>query len=110
MEEEKTMNKLLIAISLAVFLSGCASPQVVQVRQSGDKKLTCEEIADEIFDAEQFLKKARNAKGVTGTNAAAVIFFWPALLATYANASEATEAAQGRIDYLLRLADKKDCD
>ena len=104
------MNKPLVATSLAVFLSGCASPEVVQTRQPGDKKLTCDEIADEIFDAEQFERKARGEKGVTGTNAAALIFFWPALLVTYSNAGDAIEAAQNRINYLYRLADKKDCD
>ena len=104
------MKNILVAISLAVFLSGCATPEVVQVRKSGDKTLTCEEIADEIFEAETFQKKARKEKGVTGTNAAALLFFWPALLFTYSNAGDAIEAAQERINNLHRLGDKKDCD
>ena len=98
-----------IAIISCFILSGCATPDVVKVRQLGDKKLTCEQIEEEIIDAEGFMEKARDEKGVTGTNAVAVVFFWPALIATYYNAEEAIEAAEDRMEYLHGLADKKDC-
>ena len=48
-------------------------------------------------------------KGVTGTNVAAAIFFWPAMFVTYGNANDAIDAAKDRKDYLIRLADKKGC-
>ena len=102
-------KNLILIFGLASILMGCATPDVISVRQAGDKELTCEQITDEIADAETFKQKARDAKGVTGTNAAALVFFWPALLATYANAEEAIDAAQDRIDFLYGLGDDKGC-
>lgn len=102
-------KNLFLTFGLALILGGCATPDVINVRQAGDKALTCEQITEEIADAETFKEKARDAKGVTGTNAAALVFFWPALLATYANAEEAIDAAQDRIDFLYGLGDDKGC-
>lgn len=103
------MIKIFLTMFLITFFAGCASPEVVQVRQLGDKDLSCGQIAGEMADAKKFLKEARDAKGVTGTNAAAVLFFWPALLATYSNASEAIDAANERIDHLHNLSEQKGC-
>ena len=102
-------KNLLLTFGLTLILGGCATPDVINVRQAGDKALTCEQITEEIADAETFMQKARDAKGVTGTNAAALVFFWPALLATYANSEEAIDAAQDRIDFLYGLGDDKGC-
>ncbi len=40
---------------------------------------------------------------------AAVLFFWPALLMTYANVEEATEAGQDCQKHLQRIAADKGC-
>lgn len=97
------------AMLLATFLSACATPEVVQTRQVGDRQLSCAELRDALLDAEEFGRRARAEKGVTGTNVAAAAFFWPALIATYANAEEAESAARERQDNLIRLADAKGC-
>ena len=103
-------NILMFLLLLPAFLAvGCATPHVVQESKLSDKNLDCEDLEDEIVRAEKFEEKARDEKGVTGTNAAAVIFFWPALIATYANAGEAIDAAQERIVHLQKLHRKKDC-
>ena len=47
---------------------------------------------------------------MTGTNVAAGLLFWPALLVTYSNVGEAIDAAKDRKERLVRLADKKNCD
>ncbi len=93
-----------------IILAGCATPHVVNVRQAGDKKLSCEELEEQIEDANRFERKARGEKGVTGTNVAAAVFFWPGLLATYSNAEDAIDAAQERRHYLMRIHEKKGCD
>ena len=103
------MKKSLLVVFLIVFLSGCATPEVVQIRKATDNKLSCVELKYEISEAEDYLSRARKAKGLTGTNAAAVLFFWPALIGTYMNAGEAIDAAQARIKHLHSLNDKKDC-
>ena len=102
------MNKTII-LPLLALLSACASPEVVSERQVGDSSLTCSEIKSEIREAEKFEDRARSEKGVTGTNVAAALFFWPAMLVTYSNAEEAIEAAEDRADFLMKLADSKKC-
>lgn len=103
------VQAIMLSASL-VILVGCATPDVVDVRQVGDKKLSCEELKEQIEDAKRFEKKARDEKGVTGTNVAAAVFFWPGLLATYANVDEAIDAAQERERHLTKIYEKKGCD
>ena len=100
----------LIAVILSfVLMVGCATPRVIDERRVGDRALSCSQIKDEIYDAERFADKAKDEQRVTGTNVAAAILFWPALLVTYSNVQEALGAATDRKEYLVRLADKKDC-
>jgi len=103
------MKIKVASITLLALLAACATPEVVSERQAGDSSLTCSQISAEIQEAEKFKKDARDEKGVTGTNVAAGLLFWPALLVTYSNAEEAIEAADDRQDYLLELADSKGC-
>ena len=102
------MRKYL-SIPIIALLSACASPEVVSERQVGDSALSCSEIKSELREAEKFKDRARSEKGVTGTNVAAALFFWPAMLVTYSNAEEAIRAAEGRTDFLMDLADRKKC-
>lgn len=103
------MNKVVMSVAAAFLLTACANPKVIDERKVGDDKLSCSQIKDQIAEAEKFQDKASKEKGVTGTNVAAAIFFWPAMLVTYGNANDAIDAAKDRKDYLVRLADKKGC-
>ena len=102
------MRKYL-SIPIIALLSACASPEVVSERQVGDSALSCSEIKSELREADKFKDRARSEKGVTGTNVAAALFFWPAMLVTYSNAEEAIRAAEDRTDFLMDLADRKKC-
>ncbi len=103
-------NALLgIALTLGFLVSACATPKVVNVQKIGDEDLNCQQIREQFAEAQDFEKKARREKGATGTNVAAAVFFWPALLATYSNIDEAVNAARDRQDRLQKLAAKKDC-
>ena len=103
---KKTMLYLLIA---GFVLSGCATPHVVDEKQLSDEELSCAQLLDEIAEAKDFEEDARDEKGVTGTNTAAVLFFWPALFATYANVEEAIDAAEERQKHLKKIYKNKDC-
>jgi hypothetical protein len=103
------MKKTISTVILLLALSACATPEVITERQVGDSGLNCSQIAAEIQEAETFKKDARSEKGVTGTNIAAGLLFWPALLVTYSNSEEAIQAAGDRQDYLQNLADSKGC-
>ncbi|MGI9337570.1 MAG: hypothetical protein ACR2P4_03570 [Gammaproteobacteria bacterium] len=104
------MKKKLAIVALAAILSGaCATPHVVEEQKISDADLSCNGLADAIAEAERFKDKARDEKGVTGTNVVAGLFFWPAIIGTYANANEAIEAADDRKRHLQQLREKKDC-
>ena len=97
------------ALTLGFLVSACATPHVVSVHKIGDEKLSCEQIKEQFAEAQNFEKNARKEKGATGTNVAAVVFFWPALFATYTNIEEAVSAAKDRQEHLAKIAAKKDC-
>lgn len=74
-----------------------------------DRDLSCNSLVLEMAEAKRFEREARDAKGITGTNVAAAVLFWPALLGTYSNADDAIEAAKDRQRYLETLHKEKEC-
>lgn len=102
------MKKLLIII-VAKFLMGCASPNIVATNQIGDSSLNCAGLKKAYQEAAEFEENARRDRRVTGKNIAAAVFFWPALLATYANTEEAINAAIDRQKNLMNIANRKKC-
>jgi hypothetical protein len=95
---------------LACFvLAGCATPEVVQTRQARDYEMNCAQLKEAYADAAEFERKARKERGLTGTNVAAAIFFWPAMLGTYKNTEDAIEAAKDRQRHLEKIATTKKC-
>lgn len=101
--------KKIIALLLVTALAGCATPTVVETRKTSDSSLSCEQIKTEISEAERFEREARKERTVTGTNVAAAILFWPALLGTYSNTEQAINAARERKENLFKLAQNINC-
>jgi outer membrane biogenesis lipoprotein LolB len=101
--------KTLYAMAAAALLGACATPAVVETRKTGDAALSCEQIRYELAEADRFERDARAERKVTGTNVAAAVFFWPALLATYSNSDQAINAARERKAHLFKLADSRGC-
>jgi hypothetical protein len=98
-----------LAIGVAVGLSACATPEVVQVDQVGDENLDCQQLKAAIDDANRFEREARHDRGVTGTNVAAAVFFWPALIGTYMNTDDALNAARSRQARLTAIYRDRKC-
>jgi hypothetical protein len=71
--------------------------------------MSCSQLKAAYAEAQDFEAKARKERGVTGTNVAAAIFFWPAMLGTYKNTEEAIEAAKDRQKHLEKLGAEKGC-
>ena len=92
-----------------LLLTACANPPVVQKRQPNDDTLSCQQLKDAYADAQDFEAKARKERGATGTNVAAAIFFWPAMLGTYKNTEDAIQAARDRQAHLEKIAESKQC-
>ena len=101
-----TLGALLAS---GILVSACATPDVVSIHKVGDEDLSCGQIKEQFAEAQDFERKARKEKGATGTNVAAAVFFWPALLATYSNIEEAVDAARDRQEHLKKIAAKKGC-
>ena len=105
----KLLKTVLAATVTAAFLGGCASPTVVESKQSNDRMMSCDALKTAYGEAKDFESKARKERGVTGTNVAAAIFFWPAMLGTYKNTEDAIEAAKERQKHLETVAAEKKC-
>ena len=103
------MKKTFASIAITSVLLGCASPEVVQVRQIGDRSMSCDQIKTAYSDAEEFEEKARKERKVTGTNVAAAVLFWPGLIATYLNTDDAITAARDRQKNLVKIAEELNC-
>ena len=103
------MKSFVTATVILCALAGCATPHVVSTRKAGDADLTCPQLKNEYADAVDFESKARGERKVTGTNVAAAVLFWPALIGTYANTEEAITAAKDRQKRIEGLAQEKNC-
>ena len=105
----KPLLTILVATVTALFASGCASPTVVESKQSNDRMMSCAALKTAYTEAKDFEAKARKERGVTGTNVAAAILFLPGLLGTYVNTEEAINAAKERQKHLEVIAAEKKC-
>jgi hypothetical protein len=102
-------NLVISLVACPLLTVGCATPHVVQTTKTTDALLSCSQIELEMAEADRFRMEAQKEKGVTGTNVAAVIFFWPAMIGTYSNANEAIAAADQRKGNLANLYANKKC-
>ena len=103
------MKALLIATGTSLLLAACATPEVVKTKQVRDESLSCSELKTAYAEAQNFEEAARKERGVTGTNVAAAVLFWPALIGTYKNTEDAIEAAKARQKHLEGVAASKNC-
>ena len=105
----KILLTVLAATVATAFLGGCATPTVVESKQSNDRMMSCDGLKSAYVEAKEFESKARKERGVTGTNVAAAILFWPAMIGTYKNTEDAIEAAKERQKHLETIAAEKKC-
>lgn len=98
---------LLLFITLATLISGCATSPKVNVVQAADHTLTKEQLLAEISKLDSANKEIDSKKGVTGTNVAAALLFWPGLVYTHMDASEATRLVDQRRNHLTNLYNQK---
>lgn len=100
----KTITGLLMALTL---LTGCAISPKTQVVQPGDHEMTRTQIQAEFKKLDQAQRDVDSNKGVNGTNIAAALFFWPGLIATQMDASDAQNLINQRRAHLQSIWNKK---
>ena len=104
------MKKILGVLVLSlILLNSCAKPTVVEVVISGDEKLNCEQLENEVAEAQKIKREAQYARESTGGNVTRMMLFWPAWAKTLHNADIAIMAADDRIFHLIKLMKKKKC-
>ena len=104
------MKKILGVLVLSlILLNSCAKPTVVDVVVSGDEKLNCEQLENEVAEAQKIKREAQYARESTGGNVTRMMLFWPAWAKTLHNADIAIMAADDRIFHLIKLMKKKKC-
>ena len=104
------MKKILILLILKLFITSCATPDVVNVIQPRDNELSCKELNSEIAKANEYANEAQAAKKAGKPhNIGAILFFLPGLGFSMANIDEASKAAKERALHLNKLKEKKDC-
>lgn len=94
-------------IALTALASGCATSPKVQVVQAGDTALSKEQLLAEINRLNDADEKINEKKGINGTNAAAALFFWPGLIYTQMDASDARKMVEQRRNHLTGLYNQK---
>lgn len=109
-------KKVIMALSLVLFLSGCAgkTPNPVSQYQIGDEGRSCESLRVEIADNEAAIMKLVPQENKTGKNVAlgvtGAVFLVPLFFMDFSDAERIeVEAYQRRNNYLRVLADKKHC-
>lgn len=102
-------EKTIAVLGLALALTGCATPTVVQTVKAGDTGLACSQLQNEYQDTDKFRADAQKEKGMTGGNVARALLFWPAILGSFSNANEAIAAADARKIHLANLMNQKSC-
>ncbi|MBS0286621.1 MAG: hypothetical protein JSR17_04955 [Proteobacteria bacterium] len=102
----KLVSKILLAGSI-VLLSACSTSPKTQVVQMGDNSLSEQQILNELARLDKTEKEINSKKGVTGTNVASFLLWWPGLAYTYYDASEAQKLIEQRRSHLTALYNQK---
>ncbi len=106
----KLMKKILLQLTMFLFILSCASPYVVNVIGPNDTELSCKELSAEIAKANQYADEAQQAKKAGKPhNIGAILLFLPGYGVTMKNIEEATKAAKERSLHLNKLKEKKNC-
>jgi hypothetical protein len=96
-------------MAFTLLLTACACPDVVETRKFGDETMSCQQLVTEIREIETAREEISREKGVTGTNVAAAVFFWPALIATHSNVNDAMRALNHRKSHLMEIYNRRSC-
>jgi hypothetical protein len=100
--------KKILALSVAVLLTGCTHTQML-VKDTTDDRLTCTEIAAQSAEAKMVLKDIDEKTGFSGRNVALGLFFWPGIIVNQMNAGDARKAATERLGVLTDLSKARAC-
>ncbi|MBI3154127.1 MAG: hypothetical protein HYZ20_01820 [Burkholderiales bacterium] len=102
------MKNVFAIFGLVFFAAGCTHTQVI-VKDPGDERLSCTEIATQTADIKGILRDIDDKTGFSGRNVAMGVFFWPGIIVNQMNAGDARKAANERLTVLAELAKRNNC-
>ena len=102
-------RKLLNNTILIIFLSSCATPQAIDIKQPGDNVMSCRELLLAYESADLSEDIAHSEKGATDENILSGLFFFPAYFVTFGTTGHAQYNAVARKEHLLTLYNEKNC-
>ncbi len=104
------MKKFFSIVFLALFVTSCATPKVINVYGPNDSELSCKELSEEIAVANRYADEAQEAKKMNKPhNIGAILLFVPGYGISMKNIDEATKAANERSLHLTKIKEKKNC-
>lgn len=104
---KQTLKTMFAAVTMLAFVCGCATSPKMQTVQVGDNMLTKDQITCELSKLDETQQKIEANKGMTGTNVAAFLFWWPGLAYTYIDANDASRLVETRRAHLTSLYNQK---
>lgn len=102
--------KNVFVVSVVIFTAAGCTHTNVAVRDGGDKRLSCSEIAAQTAEVRMILRDIDDKTGFSGRNVAMGLFFWPGIVVNQMNAGDARKAANERLTVLSGLAIEKKCE
>ncbi|MGD9592484.1 MAG: hypothetical protein AB7V32_08195 [Candidatus Berkiella sp.] len=102
----KLVSKILLVAGI-LFVSACSTSPKTQVIQMGDNHLSEQQILNELAKLDKTEQDINSKKGMTGTNVASFLLWWPGLAYTYYDASEAQKLIEQRRSHLTALYNQK---
>ena len=105
----KLVKGLAVFAASAFALTACTTTEKVAVQQPSDMKLDCAGLEGEFNTLDGVMAEAKGNKGANGANIAAAVFFWPAAVGNYVNASQAEDLVKERRAHLMGIYEEKGC-
>lgn len=101
--------RLVTVIAACVAITGCVSTKTVSKEQINDVGLSCASIATRIGEVQAARNYAKSNQGLSGSNVAAALFFWPALLVNNSNTSNMIKSMDERESVLIGYYKTNNC-
>ena len=104
---KKILKLSAMVVTLLMFVAACSTSPKTQVVQLGDNSMSKEQIIAEMAKLDNMQKEVESKKGMTGTNIASVLLWWPGIAYTYYDAAEANKLIQERRSHLMSIYNRK---
>lgn len=101
--------RLIVILAASLTTTACVSTQTVSTKQVNDATLSCSSIATRLGEVRSGKRYAKANQGLSGSNLAAALLFWPALLVNTQNTNNMIKSMDEREAVLVGYYNNKNC-